>query len=110
MTFGTKVGLKLTLLKPPYVVTAQGGGWCWKIHTVKIAVHSAEDCCTATTMAPTYTEKCMLTNEDVHDNVIQFGVPFHSHFGTQQGENNHPTSRVIFQSKQGKQRHGLEKP
>ena len=33
------------------VVTAQGGGRFWKIHTVKIAVHPAESCCTATTMA-----------------------------------------------------------
>ena len=35
------------------VVTAQGGGRCWTIHTVKIAVHSAESCCTASTMALT---------------------------------------------------------
>ena len=35
------------------VVTAQGGGRFWKIHTVKIAVHSAECCSTATTMALT---------------------------------------------------------
>ena len=32
------------------IVTAQGGGRCYTIHTVKIAVHSAEGCCTATTM------------------------------------------------------------
>ena len=34
------------------IVPAQGGGRCSPIHTVKIAVHSAEGCCTATTMPP----------------------------------------------------------
>ena len=34
-----------------FVVSAQGGGRCQKIHTVQIAVHSAKSCCTATTMA-----------------------------------------------------------
>ena len=39
------------------VVTAQGGGWCETIHTVKIAVHSAGGCCTATTMTPSSIRK-----------------------------------------------------
>ena len=33
--------------------TAEGGGWYCTIHTVKIAVHSAEGCCSANTMAHT---------------------------------------------------------
>ena len=35
----------------------KGGGRCLTIHTVKIAVHSAKRCCTATTMGLTYTEQ-----------------------------------------------------
>ena len=35
------------------IVTAQGGGRCQTVCTVKIAVHSAKGCCTATTTAHT---------------------------------------------------------
>ena len=47
------------------VVTAQGGGPCWTILMVKIAVHSAEGCCTATTMALTSSKQkpCIIAHK-----------------------------------------------
>ena len=43
-----------------YIVTKQGGGRCYTIHSVKIAVNFAKICCAATTMALTSVKR-MLT-------------------------------------------------
>ena len=48
------------------IVAARGSVRCSTIHTVKIAVHSAEDCCTATTMALTSSKQTLWSSTYVY--------------------------------------------